>query len=112
MLTDPDIGDGKRVLELGAKIGVDYNFGLSLPAAAADAGFARVDIRLTQPAYLTSEEKRMWEYTLAEISPAYIKSGVVTQGEVDQQLAEIAELAPDDRVLIAQACLPGVIARK
>jgi hypothetical protein len=91
---------------------VDYNFGLALPAAAAEAGFAEVDVRLTQPAYLAREEKRLWEYTFAEISPAYVKNGVATQDEVDRQLAEMAELAADDHRLIAQACLPGVLARK
>lgn len=46
-------------LEMGKRLGVNYNFGIRLPAAAAGAGFRSVEVRLDQPAYLTGQEKRL-----------------------------------------------------
>lgn len=99
-------------LAMGAVLGVDYDFGVRLPAAAADAGFCSVEVRLEQPAYLRGPEKRLWEHTFAEIGPSMVRTGVVTAAELDDLLAEMRQVAADERVLIAQACLPGVIAVK
>jgi hypothetical protein len=41
-----------------------------------------------------------------------VRTGVVTAAELDDLLAEMRQVAADERVLIAQACLPGVIAVK
>jgi SAM-dependent methyltransferase len=99
-------------LAMGRVLGVDYNYGLRLPVAARNSGFSHVEVRLNQPAYLRGEEKRLWEHTFAEIVPAFLRTGVATQEELDALLADMRKCADDERVLIAQACLPGVIARK
>jgi hypothetical protein len=99
-------------LAMGRAIGVDYNFGLRLPVAAREAGFSNVDVRLNQPAYLRGEEKRLWEYTFVEVAPAIVRTGCASIEELDELLAEMRKCANDESTLIAQACLPGVIARK
>jgi len=98
--------------ELGKALGVDYDYGVRLPADAVDAGFSSVEVRLTQPAYLRGPEKRLWEISLAEAAPVILRSGVSSVEELESVLAEMRRLAEDERVLIAQWCLPGVIAVK
>lgn len=108
----------ERFIELGhatgRALGVDYDFGARLPAAALDAGFHSIDVRLAQPAYLAGPEKRLWEYSFAEAAPVALSVGAAaaTREEVDGLLREMAEFAADEHTLIAQACLPGVIAFK
>jgi ubiquinone/menaquinone biosynthesis C-methylase UbiE len=99
-------------LAMGRAIGVDYNYGLRLPVAAKEAGFSHVEVRLNQPAYLRGEEKRLWKHTFAEVVPAIVRAECASKEELDTLLAEMRTHADDESTLIAQACLPGVIARK
>jgi ubiquinone/menaquinone biosynthesis C-methylase UbiE len=99
-------------LEMGKRLGVNYDFGIRLPAAASGAGFRSVEVRLNQPAYLTGQEKRLWEHTFAELFPSMIRAGVASSGELQKLLDGMRAVASDQRALIAQACLPGVIAVK
>jgi ubiquinone/menaquinone biosynthesis C-methylase UbiE len=97
---------------MGTAIGVNYDYGIQLPAAAVDAGFQSVEVRMQQPAYLRGPEKRLWEHTFAEIAPSIARAGVATDDHLRHLLDEMRQVAADERVLIAQACLPGVIAVK
>jgi hypothetical protein len=105
-------GDVQLGMAAGDKLGVDYNFGVRLPAATAKVGFRSTEIHLEQPAYLRGPEKRLWEHTFAEAMPVMIRTGAATEDELKGLLKEIHELADDETVLIAQACLPGVVAVK
>lgn len=96
----------------GKALGVDYDYGARLPVDALDAGFRAVDVQLAQPAYLHGPEKRLWEHTLAEAVPVIVRAGVATEDELTRTLEEMRRLAEDERVLIAQWCMPGVIAVK
>lgn len=98
--------------KLGTHLGVNYNFGLRLPAAAEYAGFHSPFIRLEHPAYLRGEEKRLWEHTFAEAVPVILSSGVATEQELKQVLTGMRTVAADGRTLIAQWCSPGIIAVK
>jgi SAM-dependent methyltransferase len=99
-------------LAAGASLGVDYDYGKRLPAAAMDAGFRSVEVRFDQPAYLRGPEKRLWEMTFAEASPEAVRTGRATQEELSALLEEMAQVAADEHTLIAQACMPSVIAIK
>jgi len=99
-------------LEMGRRLGVNYNFGINLPGAAVRAGFRAVEVRLDQPAYLRGEEKCLWEHTFAEVFPSMIRTGVASPDELQELLQGMRAAAADPRVLIAQACLPGIIAVK
>lgn len=57
-------------------------------------------------------EKRLWEHTFAETVPVVVRTGVATEDELKWLLKEMRETAENESVLIAQACLPGVIAIK
>ena len=70
---------------------MDYDFGVRLPAAAAETCFRS---------------------TFAETVPVLVRTGVATEDELKGLLKEMQGTAEDVRVLIAQACLPGVAAIK
>jgi SAM-dependent methyltransferase len=99
-------------LQVGVALGVNYEYGTNLPADAADAGFHSVEVRLECPAYLRGPEKRLWELTFAEAAPVILKNGITTEDELNSIVDEMRRLAEDERVLMAQWCSPGVIARK
>ena len=71
-----------------------------------------IEIHLEQPAYLRGPEKRLWEHTFAETVPVVVRTGVATEDELKGLLKEMRETAENESVLIAQACLPGVVAIK
>jgi ubiquinone/menaquinone biosynthesis C-methylase UbiE len=96
----------------GARLGVDYDFGIRLPAAAAEVGFRSILIHLEQPAYLRGPEKRLWEHTFAETVPVVVRTGAATEDDLKGLLEEMRQVAEDESVMIAQACLPGVVAVK
>jgi len=99
-------------LEMGEVLGVNYDYGVRLPAAVVDAGFRLQEVRLDQPAYLRGPEKRLWEHTFAEVAPSMVRTHVATADELKDLLDQMRQLAEDESILIAQACLPGVIAVK
>ena len=79
---------------------------------AADTGFRSIALRLGQTAYMPGPEKRLWEHTFAEVAPSMVRTGVATTGQLNDLFEEMRLVAADERVFIAQACLPGVIAVK
>ncbi len=99
-------------MAMGLKLGVDYDFGVRLPAAAAGAGFQSIRVYLEQPAYLSGPEKQLWEHTFAETVPVMVRTGVATAEELNELLKQMRAIAQDGSVLIAQACLPGIVAVK
>jgi ubiquinone/menaquinone biosynthesis C-methylase UbiE len=101
-----------HALAMGAVLGVDYDYGVRLPATVIDTGFRSLEVRLEQPAYLRGPEKRLWEHSFAEVAPSIVRTGVATADELNDLLEEMRQLAADERILIAQACLLGVVAVK
>ncbi len=99
-------------LATGKALGVNYDYGVRLPADVMAAGFRAVDVRLDHPAYLRGPEKRLWEHTFAEAVPVVVRCGVAPEYELTSMLTGMRRLAEDERVLIAQWCLAGVIAIK
>jgi hypothetical protein len=61
---------------------------------------------------LRGPEKRLWERTFAETVPVVVRTGVAAENELKALLEQMREAAENERVLIAQACLPGVVAVK
>lgn len=93
-------------------LGVDYDYGLRLPADAVDAGFQSVEVRIDHPAYLRGPEKRLWEHTFMEAVPTFLRCGVASEDELSALGEEMRQIAEDEHVLIGQWGLPAVIARK
>jgi ubiquinone/menaquinone biosynthesis C-methylase UbiE len=97
---------------MGNALGVDYDYGVRLPADALHAGFQSVEVRLDQPAYMQGPEKSLWELTFREVAPVMVRTRAATQVELDLLFSQMRLYADDPTSLIAQACLPGIIARK
>ena len=56
--------------------------------------------------------KRIWEQTYAEAIPVIARTGVSREDELLDLLEEMRTVAADERVLIAQWALIGVVAKK
>jgi ubiquinone/menaquinone biosynthesis C-methylase UbiE len=95
----------------GLSRSVDYALGLKLPRLFQSCGFAEPEVEFIQPAYLRGEEKRLWEYSFLEATPAMITAGMTSQDEVTSLAAELAQIARDESTLVAQARMPAVWAR-
>lgn len=91
------------MLAVGASRGVDFRLGIRLHRLFRSAGLANPEIRIDQPVYATGEEKRIWEYTFLEAAPAMIQAGLVTPAELQQLSRELAAVARDETVIVAQA---------
>ena len=97
---------------LGKHLGVNYDFGLQLPTAVMEAGFGVPEVCFTQPVQLQGVGKDWWHQCLVEITPGIIRAEVATEDEMSTLLGELESLVLDQRVLLAQACMPAVSAVK
>jgi SAM-dependent methyltransferase len=114
--TEPPSAAFARMIEMllafTRKRGIDHSIGRRLHRLAQEAGFVKPEISFVQPAYLSGEEKRLWEYTLLEAAPAVIEANLTTGDEVDSLAQELRRLTDDERCLIALARVTQVVARK
>jgi SAM-dependent methyltransferase len=99
-------------LETGRRLGVNYDYGVELPAAVMDAGFQSPEVRVDLPTSLRGPGKRIWEHTYAEAIPAMARAGVGCEDELFGLLEEMQAVAADEQVLIAPWALIGVVAKK
>jgi SAM-dependent methyltransferase len=99
-------------LETGRRLGVNYDYGVELPAAVMNAGFQSPEVRVDLPALLRGPGKRIWEHSFAEAIPAIARAGVSCEEELLGLLEEMRAVAADEQVLIAPWALIGVVAKK
>lgn len=99
-------------VKTGRALGVDYNYGLRLPVDVMEVGFQPPEVRFIQPVYLRGPEKRLWEHTIREATPAILHTGAASQDEMNGLLEEMRLAAENERILIAQWGMPSVIAVK
>jgi predicted O-methyltransferase YrrM len=97
---------------MGKVFGVNYDFGVQLHAAVLQAGFGLPEVRFIQPVHLRGTGKDWWHQTFGEATPAMIRAGLATEGEIATLLAELKRLARDENVLLVQARMPAVSAVK
>jgi hypothetical protein len=64
------------------------------------------------PVYLRGERKRLWEYSFFEASPHFITSGLTDEGELKRLATELAGVAADESIMVAQSRMPAAWARK
>jgi ubiquinone/menaquinone biosynthesis C-methylase UbiE len=112
----PDPSVFARVEEIaragGKALGVDYNYGVRMAADAEEVGFQVREVWFNQPVYRHGPEKRLWEHTFREALPSIVRSGVATESEINSLLEEMRLAAEDERNMIAQWGMPGMIAVK
>jgi SAM-dependent methyltransferase len=87
--------------------GIDDARGLNLPHLFRQVGLVEPEIAFIHPVYLRGERKRLWEYSFFEASPHFIKSGLTDEAEVKRLSAELAAVAADETVSVAQGRMPA-----
>ena len=92
--------------------GADGRLGLKLPRMFLEAGLAAPEIALVHPIHLRGEPKRLWEYSLLEAGAYTVEKGICTQAELDQLARDLAAIAADETIAVAQATMPVTWARK
>jgi SAM-dependent methyltransferase len=100
------------MLAVGAARGVDFRLGIRLHRLFRSTGLADPQVRFDQPVYAKGEEKRIWEYTFLEAAPAMIEAGLLAAAELDRLAQELAAVARDETIIVAQARKVQVWARK
>ncbi len=80
---------------------VDAGSGLKIHRLFRSAGFTGINVSLNQPAYLAGEEKRFWEYSVAEKADTLIDQGLATAAEMERRVREMRRVNLDDSILVA-----------
>lgn len=73
--------------------GLDSRLGPQLPEMMVAAGLSEPEMALIQAIYLRGEEKRVWEYSLAESAGRSLEKGLVRPEEYDGLLTQLAAVA-------------------
>jgi ubiquinone/menaquinone biosynthesis C-methylase UbiE len=89
-----------RVVERGVQRGVDSNLGAKLPSHLREIGMQDVQVNVWQPAFLSGEEKRWWEYSVAEAAPQVVEMGLATQDEIDAMPEEMRRVNADESIVL------------
>ena len=110
---DPTYADEVRLMsEISAARGIDGASGMKVHRLLRAAGLADIEVRLNQPAYLRGEEKRFWEYSIAESKGALVGHGFCALEVVERRVREIQRVNLDETVLVALPRCVQVWARK
>jgi SAM-dependent methyltransferase len=92
--------------------GADPRLGLKLPRMFLEAGLHTPETAIVHPIYLRGERKRLWEYSLLEAGAYTVEKGICTQAELDALAADLAAIAADETIAVAQGSMPVTWARK
>lgn len=116
IFTEPPTDTYRRLVEISKAVnrsrGLDPLIGLKLPSLFRAAGFSRPEIKMRQLAYLRGEEKRFWELTLREATPAILAAGASTPVELETICHEICKIAKDESTLVMLARVTQVWAQQ
>lgn len=116
IFTEPPTDTYRRLVEISKAVnrsrGLDPYIGLKLPSLFRAAGFSRLEIKMCQLAYLRGEEKRFWELTLREATPAILAAGASTPAELETICHEICKIAEDESTLVMLARVTQVWAKQ
>ena len=86
---------------LSAMRGIDACNGMAIHRLVRDSGFTQIEVRLNQPAYLRREEKRFWEYSVAETVSALVARGLCTSEELQRRIQGMQRVNADGSILVA-----------
>jgi hypothetical protein len=92
--------------------GIDNALGIKLPQLFLQVGLVEPDMAFIHPVYLRGEHKRLWEYSFLEASPHFLNSGLTNDAELTRLSAELAAVAADETISVAQSRMPVTWARK
>jgi SAM-dependent methyltransferase len=92
--------------------GIDNSLALKLPRLFQQVGLIDADMAIIHPIYLRGERKRFIEYSLLEASPHFVKSGLISDVELKRLSADLAAVAANETISVAQSRMPVTWARK
>jgi len=98
--------------ESARRNGGDPWIGLRLPAMLVDAGLARVQPNVVQPADLEGESKLMPALTLDNMQAIAVGHGVASEAEIDRLVDELYAIARDPRTYVANPRIVQVIGER
>jgi SAM-dependent methyltransferase len=94
-----------RLVEIYTQVsqrrGGDPNIGLRLPGLLLDAGFARIQANVVQPAGIDGEVKLIYAVSMENIADSVVADGIAGRDEVDRLIADLYELASDKRSFVS-----------
>jgi len=116
IFTEPATHSYKRLVEISEVVnrghGLDSYIGLKLPRLFREVGFSQPEVNVNQFAVLRGEEKRFWELTLREATPAILAAHASTSEELDAICEEMRKIALDESILLMLARVTQVWTRK
>ena len=116
IFSEPPTNAYKRLVEISDAVnrshGLDSYVGLKLPRLFRQVGFSQLETKVNQTAVLRGEEKRFWEWTLREATPAILAANASTPEELDAICEEMRKIAQDESILLMLARVTQVWARK
>jgi SAM-dependent methyltransferase len=92
--------------------GMDIALGLNLPQLFREVGLVDPDMAFIHPVYLRGERKRLWEYSFFEASPHLVNAGLTSDVELKELSIDLAAVAADETIGVAQSRMPVTWARK
>jgi SAM-dependent methyltransferase len=92
--------------------GIDNSLAFNLPLLLQQVGLVDPDMAIIHPIYLRGERKRFIEYSLIEASPHFVKLELISDTELKELLVELAAVAADETISVAQSRMPVTWARK
>jgi SAM-dependent methyltransferase len=92
--------------------GLDNALGAKLPNLMVAAGLVAPEMAFIHPVYLRGEQKRLWEFTFAESAERTLEKKLIGPKEFERLMEDVAAVASDDHIAVAQARMPVCWAKK
>jgi SAM-dependent methyltransferase len=92
--------------------GIDNSLAFNLPCMLQQAGLIDPEMAIIHPVYLRGEHKRFIEYSFLEAGSHFVKSGLISDVGLEQLSAELAAVAANETISVAQSRMPVTWARK
>ena len=92
--------------------GLVNDIGPKLAGPMLNAGLTDPEMAIFQPVYFRGEKKRLWELTFTESSARTLEKGIISELDLQELLAQLADIARNDQIAVAQAPMCVCWARK
>jgi ubiquinone/menaquinone biosynthesis C-methylase UbiE len=98
--------------KLGPIRGVDYSVANKLFHMVKEEGFCDIDMEIHQPALVRGENRVLLQWSVAEAGPAFVKTGIITDGRLRTTLRDMQTATEDPNVVVLAPRMSQVWARK
>jgi ubiquinone/menaquinone biosynthesis C-methylase UbiE len=98
-------------IELGARLGCDFDVGRRLYHLVLEAGLSAPEIAQHQPVHVRGDHKRVEELSFREVAPRLSAAGLAAREEIDALLERVRRLTADETVVYSLSRMVQVWAR-